>query len=98
MKPARYDFVIPRGDDWAKTFTFPFDLTGWTAELVLGSTVTLKPGSGMVISGSVIEVTRDETQTMVAANYHVDPYRLKLTSPSGVTETYIKGEAEWRTQ
>lgn len=98
MKAARYDFTIPRGEDWSKTWTFSFDLTGWTAELIIGSTVTLKPGSGMVIAGKVISTSMDKVKTAVPANFQQDSYQLRLINPEGKDATYIKGEALWRTQ
>lgn len=100
MKAARYDFNIPRGEDWAKTWTFPFNLQneGWTAELIIGGTVTLKPGSGMTIVGGVITTTMDKVKTAVPTNFHRDPYRLVLINPAGEDATYIKGMATWATQ
>lgn len=98
MKAARYDFKVPRGEDWAKTWTFSFDLTGWTAELIIGSTVTLKPGSGMTIAGNVINTTMDKVKTAVPPNFRQDAYQLRLINPEGKDATYVKGQVTWQTQ
>lgn len=102
MRAARYDFTIARGEDWAKDFEFtngPFDANaGWTAELVLGTTITLKAGAGLVLSGKAIHAAMDKVKTAIPANYHRDDFRLVLINPAGEDATYIKGKATWATQ
>lgn len=101
MKAARYDFTIPRGEDFAKDFEFPsIDLQGegWTVELVIGTTTTLKSGAGLIVTGHKVSVSMSKAKTAEPPNFHRDPFKLVLINPAGEDATYIKGMATWQTQ
>lgn len=96
--PGKYNFgsVVSGDTISAKTITFSFDLTGYSAKLQMKSatqdtlpTIDLATGSGLTVSGNSIVIesftapTTDSSTTLY--------YDLELTGPSGNKRTYLSG-------
>lgn len=106
MQPGRYDFVVPRGSDFAKEFARfkdekeeePFDYTGYQFEWILGTSMTLHLGSGLVlVEQNTILLELTHAQTVEPANYHQDQHKLWLTRPDGGKDPLLHGVVTWKT-
>ena len=107
--PARVDLTVIVGADFSTTITFcsdlnqtvPFDLTGYTAVLVIGPAsvplFTLSAGSGITITTPangiiIVALTHTQTATVTATDTGTGQhYSLKLTDGSGNVSYPLSG-------
>jgi len=102
--PAEVDLTVLVGADFSTTIqlftdttqTVPFDLTGYTATIVIGNIFTLTSGSGITITpatGTILVVLTDTQTATVTPNppgaeVH---WSLKLTDGSGTISYPLNG-------
>lgn len=107
-EPGIYDTKIIQGDVWDIPFYFyldvgetePFDLTGYTGQLVIEEPVNITlstSSSGLVIGGTAGSVTPTLTPSQTAVpSAGVEPHwYMVLTDASGNPGTPINGTMVW---